>query len=393
PARDHRLIATGGGAGSLKPDATVSTVTAAILLCLTAATADAAISMRGVWINHYAIRPQVRPRTLEHVVQAGFNTVFLRAPTIENRHGRNVGASDPADFIAFLKLANQRGLPVHGWITNKMRSGKPQADFTDPKEQRAQADWASDLLTRYPRLSGVHLDYIRYSKWEKPDAERIAAVTATVADIRRTLRQHHRGAFLTAAVFPAHYSYLGGRWGPNKKAQWEGDVPAWYRSWFVNTADNFYIHQPTTDAAAKRFPEHNPVHLYGPSFFHYQQDPVAWLRADLVDGVMPMQYAADDWIWQAEVNAWKQIAPRHVQRVYPGLGWLEEKGQPRWRRDADALLRHVRFAEKHRLRGVCLFTLGVDGVDDGPLVRALSDDGGPFATGLRSPLRRQPTPP
>jgi len=327
--------------------------------------------LRGVWINHYAIKPQHAGATLQRVIDAKLNTVYLRTPTIRTEHGDNLGMSDAKDFAAFLDAAKKRGLSVHGWITNKRRLDDKQVDFTDPAEQRAQSRWAVDLLNQHPLLDGVHLDYIRYTKWEHPDATKMAGVTNTVRAIRAALRKEHAGKRLTAAVFTADPSYLGGTWGGPK--QWEGDVPKWYRSWHGRDAKNHFVTHPPAAHAAGRFKDFNAKHLYGPTFFHLQQDPVTWLADDLVDAVLVMQYTADAARFDAEVRAWRAMLGDKADRVHMGLGWLTEKGQPDWRRDPAALARHIRSGRKHGVRGFCVFTLGVPQIDDRPLVEALRD--------------------
>ena len=140
--------------------------------------------MRGVWLQSYAITEAARPATLEKIDKLAINTVFLRTPTL----GENKGWGNVDDFTATLSELNKRGVSVHAWITNKLRRGdaqqaKAQADFTDPQERAAQAAWAVMILDKWPALSGVHLDYIRYSKWAAPDVKKMGAVTQTVRDI------------------------------------------------------------------------------------------------------------------------------------------------------------------------------------------------------------------
>ncbi|MBI1371330.1 MAG: hypothetical protein GC159_01020 [Phycisphaera sp.] len=326
--------------------------------------------VRGVWVNYYAITPDRAAGTLRSVVDAKCNAVFLRAPTIHNRYGDNHGKSDAQQFAAFVDAATARGLAVHAWITNKMRAGDTQVDFTDANERAAQAQWAVDLLTRYPKLAGVHLDYIRYSEWGNPDAAKMGAVTATVRAIREAIRKEHPGKMLTAAVFTADPSYVGGTWGGVTK--WEGDLPQWYRAWHARDAHNHYVTEPKARHDDGRFKDYDPVHLYGPVFFHMQQDPVMWIVDDLVDGVFVMQYTSNRPRFEAEVLAWRAMLGERADRVWMGLGWLTEDGQPDWRRDAAALAHHIAYGRAHGVTGYCVFTLGVEGIDDGPVVETLA---------------------
>lgn len=332
------------------------------------------LPIRGVWLQPYAIANRHRAATLDKVKRLHLNTIYLRTPTIEAEGVKHHGQGDLANFEATLKALRKQGVAVHAWITNKMRAGGEQVDFTDVNERKLQAQWAIAILDRWPALAGVHLDYIRYSKWDKPDARRMDAVTATVRGIREAINKKYSGKQLTGAVFTADFSYLGGRWGRGGARQWDGDVPAWFQQWHHQSRGNVYTTRPALLHKQGKFNDFGLKHLYGPVFFHMQQDPVTWLKEDLLDSIQVMQYSADRERWRIEAETWKAFMTsigKDAKRVHLGLGWLTEKGQPDWRRDAAAMADHVKVAKKVGLGGVSIFTLGVEGIDDEPLVRAL----------------------
>ncbi len=346
--------------------------------------------MRGVWINPQAWTQTQRAQTFAHVKAAGLNTVFLRAPSLKNKHGLNHGLGAPDDFKTALALAKANGLAVHAWLTNKQRTGADQVDFTDPNEQRAQTAWAVDMLKTYRQLDGIHFDYIRYTTWAPPNAAKISAIEKTIAQTKIALQTTHPGAHLTAAVFIAKYSYLGAA-GPNQQAQWSGDVPPWYQHWHQRHPNNYFVNQPVLDHAAGRFKEHQPHWRYGPTFFHYQQNPPHWLERNAIDGIMPMRYTADTTAWTLEAETWKAMTGQHFSKVHMGLGWLTEKGRPDWKRDPKAIVQHIRNGRRIGVNGFCLFALGVDKIDDRPIVQALGGPTGPFGQPARSPLHRLKT--
>jgi len=361
-------------------------LTAASCLADDATRSAPRVEMRGVWLQPYAVTDDVRDQTIDKVMRAHFNTVFLRAPSIVSAHGVNHGTGNERDFRATLDALAKRGVSVHAWITNKTRDGGDQVDFTHAEERARQARWAVDVMSRYPKLDGVHFDYIRYTDWANPDAKKIDAITETLRLTREMLRRHHPGSRLTAAVFPAKYSYLGGAWR-GEKITWDGDVPAWFQRWYALHDGGPYATDPLTLHRAGRFAEYKPKHRYGPTFFHVQQDPPRWLALGVVDAVMPMQYSSEAATFETDVRCWSAMI-RPPRSVYMGLGWLTERGQPEWRRDAPALVRHIAFARAHGVTGFSVFTLSVPKTDDEPLIKALSGPGGPFAAPAVSPLRR-----
>lgn len=236
--------------------------------------AESKSDVRGVWLQPYAITEKTRVATLDEVRRLQLNTVYLRTPTINAQGDTHHGSGNVADFTAALKQLRQSNVTVHAWITNKMRMGKDQVDFTSEQERTKQAQWAVAILDRWKGLAGVHLDYIRYSKWDRPNAKKMNGVTATVRSIRTAMRKSHPGKQLTAAVFTADFSYLGGRWGAGGSPQWDGDVPAWFQQWQKTNANNVYLTRPAALHRKGEFKEFGAKHLYGPTFFHMQQDPV-----------------------------------------------------------------------------------------------------------------------
>jgi uncharacterized lipoprotein YddW (UPF0748 family) len=350
--------------------------------------------MRGVWLNPPAFAIAHRDKTLKNIIAGGFNTIFTRAPSIKTNFGKNTGAGDPQNFSHWLDRCKQKGLAVHAWVTNKQRTGAQQVDFTDKTEQRAQAAWAAALLKAYPKLDGIHFDYIRYGQWKAPNEKQMAGIRTTLALTRKAMTDQAPGTWFTAAVFTAQYSYLGGA-GTKDSVNWQTDTPDWYRKWYATHPENYFAVQPEKDRLAGLRKDLKPNFRYGPNFMHYQQDPPRWLHEGLIDAVMPMRYTSELAPWQQEAAVWKSLTGPKANRIYMGLGWLTEKGHPDWHRNPQALVAHIRYGRKLGYKGFCLFALGVTGVDDGPMIKALgqgkgegSKPDGPFAKPAASPLIR-----
>ena len=115
----------------------------------------------------------------------------------------------------------------------------------------------------------------------------------------------------------------------------------------------------------------------------YQQDPVGWLDASIVDGIMPMQYTMDDAAWNEEVDTLKAFLGylgHDVSRVYMGLGWLgTEDNHPDWGFDAEGIVRKIKYGRSQGLKGFVIFQIGGynspgHGEGDWTLVEALAID-------------------
>lgn len=352
---------------------------------------EPAAELRGGWLSEDTI--DTAERRAQHIAKfrrARLNTAFLQVAPFNG----NYGLSDPAAFEAFLKDAKAEGLAVHAWMQNYKRRGETTpADFTDPAEREAQKKWALDLLAAYPSLDGIHFDYIRTSTWEPCDGAKMQGIAETIRVTREAIRARYPRKFLTCAAFnAAAVSYRG--WKPT----WQGDVPPWYRDWYAADPSNYYVKKAEEPGA-------DPNWLLGPSFYSYQQDPPAWLKAGFADAALTMQYTAVDATWQNEVQIWKGFLAHQgvsLGGIYMGLGW---KGPEPWFEDSKfdpaAMVRFVKYGRSQGIRGFVIFRLGQPGVDDGPLLDALSVDGpandssAPFKSSAPSPLAESgaPAPP
>ncbi|MBI3856256.1 MAG: hypothetical protein HY293_11255 [Planctomycetes bacterium] len=345
--------------------------------------------MRGGWLSADTFdTPAQRTDIVAKFRRGHLNTIFLTVPPLNG----NYGTSDPAAFGALIADAKAAGLNVYAWFQNFKRQGESTpADFTSAGERDLQKQWVLAMLAAYPALDGVHLDYIRYSTWEACNAAKINGVAETVRTIHEALKSVHPGMPLTAAIFnAAAITYRG--WKPT----WEGDVPPWYRDWYAADSNNYYVRRANE-------PGNNANWLLGPSFFSYQQDPPAWLKAGHLDAVCSMQYTSVDATWRNEADLWKSFLAFQgvgADRAFIGLGWMapvpffEDSNF-----DAPALVRFIKHGRSLGLKGFSIFRLGQPGVDDSILLDALSVDGpangngAPFKVDVASTLGGSAPPP
>lgn len=347
------------------------------------------IECRGVWLGSDTFNTFPKIDDLIKKIDTGnLNTVFLYAPSIKN----NAGAGNKEVFKIFVNKCKNKGWSVHAWICNHHR--KEKVDWTDPREHIAQCDWAMDVLDYCSTLDGIHFDYIRSREWGDPDESQIKGIMQTIKMTHNVLNKKYPGKFLTAAVFTtATHNYIGFRKGD--KIQWQGDTPTWYRKWFMANPDNWYTGIPAIR------PDLDPNGVFGPIHFHFQQDPVTWIKTDALDVIMPMQYTFDAQVWNDEADLWKVfLGDKITNRVYMGLGWWvdtigksQEEVKDKYEEyDASALIKQIKYGRSKGYKGFVIFTLGVVSQKDWDFINALSRNSkhnnydAPFKVPAVSPL-------
>ena len=134
-----------------------------------------------------------------------------------------------------LAAAKDTGIRVHAWVLTfsatraspatldsfaakgwrlKLPSGK-QTEYLDPSNAAVRAYMLSvidEIQTRYPSVSGIHLDFIRWGDGVSKPADAVQSVSRFVADARRKVK---RPRWLTTAVYgkyPNCVSTVGQDW-------------------------------------------------------------------------------------------------------------------------------------------------------------------------------------
>ncbi len=120
------------------------------------------------------------------------------------------------------------------------------------------------------------------------------------------------------------------------------------------------------------------------------QDWPGWLRAGLVDYVVPMAYSPDNKVIARQLDEWTAIDPR-LERILPGLCiYTRQKDKDKDAlntRDPATILTQYRMCVDKGARGVNLFALDGTAAEpvlllDAPLIRAPRS--GPFQTATRA---------
>ena len=116
-----------------------------------------------------------------------------------------------------------------------------------------------------------------------------------------------------------------------------------------------------------------------------------------------MQYTSDPEVMRNDIDVWESfltfsgIEPvdRPMSKIYLGLGWMDEPTSfPDSAFNATAMVQHVRYGQSRGVGGYTIFRMGIPGMDDGPLVDALTVPGEtngmspPFALEADPPFRR-----
>ncbi len=304
---------------------------------------------RGTWIWASSIDSlEKRSFVLEKISKANLNTIFISIPSINGNHG--YGRTD--DFIDFISNSKAIGLSVHAWMANGWRKGSNiEINFRDPDEQEAQVQWVMSLMSNYGQyLDGVHLDYIRYPSEEAVNInKKMDAVTETINKIHTTLSANYSEKSLTATSFIL---------SPHNNKN--GSPSQWFINWRISNVNSIYSDEKV------------------PYFMQVQQDPIEWIKKNIVNGVMPMQYTADDEIWNREIDLFKSFNNSYNNdpaKILMGLGWIK-KSSPTSTRGYDpaGVVRKIKYGRLQGMKGFVIFILFNHGYDDSPLIEALTID-------------------
>ncbi|MBI2617009.1 hypothetical protein HYW55_02685 [Candidatus Gottesmanbacteria bacterium] len=331
---------------------------------------------RGVWLNPYSFKaPETRQQTLDKIIKANLNTVFLASYTLSG----NFGWSDKESFDAMLAALKSKGLSVHVWLSSMSRKGAgTQAEYTDVSEQEAQKNWCMDWLSSYPTLDGVHFDNLRY-----------------LVEVAEISKQRNIGVFRT---IKACYDAVKMKY------------PTKFVTAFINNTDPFSVHKDDYLARwYKNWLSKNPTNSlqyngtqYRPQNLRY--DPMKWIRRGIIDAVTPGRYTTDVAAWKKRLPLWKSFltTEENFSKVIFGISWYPTEGEIsypdgkvyQWGGyNAQSAVRQIKYARKEGMRGFSIFEFGRKvGQDDGPFIDALTIDSAindfdaPFETKQKSCL-------
>lgn len=285
---------------------------------------------------------------LNQLQSAQLNTLFVASPSL---HG-NCGWANVYAFEDFIERAQKKGFSLHLWVSSKERSdpgcNDSQVDYVDPQEKYRQANWIMSLMQEYGRyFDGVHLDYIRYSNWERINQQKMGdkdaatgeeiGVTATIRQISSSLREHYPKKKLTVSVKTLEPDYSSSIREGNS-VSWQEDVPQWFQEWNRLNPGNWYSATNTNYATV-------------PLQMKYQQDAISWLREELIDGLIVMQYTDKDDVWNQELEYWKTFTnykQHNFEKVFMGLGW-------NYQQDPEHIVRKIKYGRDSGVKGFSIF--------------------------------------
>ncbi len=290
--------------------------------------------VRGVWVArfHYRAADDVR-QIMERCAELGCNTVFWQVrgegtvsyPSKIEPWGREFRFADPGfDPLALaVQEAHKRGLRIEAWF-NVMPGWRGVAPPPMPEQlYHAHPDWfmvdaagrrqplskdyvilnpcrpevrrhivslVDEIVSRYD-VDGIHLDYVRYA-W----------------DGAKAAKQSYPRDGRTLALY---YRETGKRPDDDTRA-WDG----WRANQLTRVVDEIRqtVSRRRPGATLTAAVWRNPT----PGYYDYLQNSVAWLRAGLVDALMPMAYTDKLGDFDADVAAYRQLAPG--RRIIPGVG-------------------------------------------------------------------------
>lgn len=296
--------------------------------------------VRGVWVArfHYHYPDDIKT-IMANCAASGFNTVFWQVrgegtvayPSRIEPWSREYDYRDPGfDPLAIaVAEAHRHGLRIEayvnvmpGWkgkqpppISNQLYHTHPEWFLRDdagrrqplgdfyvilnpcwPKVRQHIARVVDEIVSRYD-VDGVHLDYVRYAWDGTEDAKR------KYPRDPRTLALYGR----ETGKYPDDDLQAWDHWRANQLTRLVAEIR--------HVVDR---RRPgaTLTAAVWRRP------LLG--YRDYLQNSVAWLRAGLVDAVIPMAYSKDLHQLDVDLDAYRAVVGD--RRVIPGLGiYLHER--------------------------------------------------------------------
>ena len=303
---------------------------------------------RGTWLWASSINSEKKAKeNIKKILKANLNTVFLLVPKTVKNHGKG----KEANFEFFIKQAYRNGLSVHAWFLCGRRQGRKHRskkyiniDFNDKNEQKKQIEWVSYFLNKYSKyLDGIHLDYIRLKKSMPVSLLKMKGITKTISGIRKIIKKKDQNKFLTVASFTVG---AGFKRPYNTHFTWNQDVPLWYKGWIKDTPASHY----------KKI-KHGQIRIGTPFFMHKQQDPITWIKKDLIDATIIMQYTTLDKKWQNEITQFRSFlkySGLNDKHLYMGLGWMPNRHERDTRGyDAPGIVRKIKEGRKKQYTRIC----------------------------------------
>ncbi len=280
--------------------------------------------IRAIWVNRWDYKsPRDIAAVMENCRGAGFNSVLFQVrgngtafyrsrlePWADELGGRDPGF-DP--LAVACREAHRRGLTLHAWVnvipgwrgdkppTNprQLYHAHPEWFWRDKRGRREPLGWYSNLnpclpevrhylvavmheiVARYP-VDGLHLDYIRFpNEWHKA-YPRGTPVPDYPRD-RKTLALFRRATGKTPEQDPGQWN----EWRTAQITQLVGQISRMVRKVKPGVALTAAVGADPDEYKRRRF-----------------QDARRWIADGLLDGVFPMNYAADMRTFDRRLTIW-----------------------------------------------------------------------------------------
>lgn len=331
---------------------------------------------RATWLNPEAFDTSgSRQSTLQKLNEANFNTIFLAAYTLNGNYGNlddKNGVPKEKLFENMLDEAKNAGFSVHVWLDSMRRKypeGQPECDkpkcivnYTDKKEQETHEKWCLDWLTKYPNLSGINFDNVRFQNpLDHIDKNRLDGLNDTLQACSTAVKKQFPGKYVTA---------FGGNVDP-KLIKSDDFLPQWFKNWQNTHADD-------------------SVFFYNGN--KYRPDglqPINWLKSGTIAAYAPGDFTTSLKLWQIRLPEWKSLLslPRLYRRLIFGLAWLPSKGTITYPDgstykeggyNAKSIADQIEYTRSSTppANGFVVFQIGKKEANDAPLINTLKN--GPF---------------
>jgi uncharacterized lipoprotein YddW (UPF0748 family) len=324
------------------------------------------IEARGVWYRPIEKSKEEIIKTLDKIEKANFNLLFVETiwngetiyPGKITQQKRQFMHFDPLKI--FIEEGAKRGIEVHAWIHTffvgyvgktdlydigpvlkkhpewaiKKRDGSKVSKAEDgylyvcpakPEVQDFLASLYKEITTKYPKIGGIQLDYIRYPENQSPDE------SYCYCDFCRSEFLRLYGVDPTTIT-------------PEKNPeQWE-KWNQWRESNITRFVERIRKENKSSILSADIFPDTTI------SKKTKMQDWLLWVKNNYIDVIAPMAYTTESKWLDDQIKNMKKIIYNNY-RIYCGIA-------PFLNLDPESLYDQIQTIRENSIGGMVMFSLG-----------------------------------
>ena len=198
---------------------------------------------------------------------------------------------------------------------------------SDPRNVKHQCNQITEMLKKYPKIAGIHLDFIRYDNGKLCYCEGC-----------RERFEKEKGK---VANWPADVHGAGAR---SKE----------YNDWRKAQIRNMVVKARAATKKAKRTAKFSAAVWVGIWVDGIAQDWFPWVEDGLLDFVCPMDYTKKPQEFEKWVKM-QQEKTKNKTPIYPGIA--------EWQNDRDGILSQIEIADKLGCQGYVLFKIHAPGME------------------------------